>query len=148
VIPVQTATPENLVLIGFMGSGKSSVGRLLAKELGFQFLDTDQIIVDRSGRQISDIFASEGEPAFRILETEVLRSLLHLRRCVISTGEAPFFRNTTWRCFARWVSSYASRRQKTFFRTRFTKHETPTAAIGKSEGNALQAHSRTQRPLQ
>jgi len=83
---VQPSTPENLVLIGFMGSGKSSVGRLAAKELGFQFLDTDQIIVERSGRQISEIFASDGEAAFRTLETEVIGSLLHLRRCIISTG--------------------------------------------------------------
>jgi shikimate kinase len=78
--------PENLVLIGFMGSGKSSVGRLTAKALGFQFLDTDQMIVERTGRQISEIFATDGEAAFRAIETEVIGSLAHMRRCVISTG--------------------------------------------------------------
>lgn len=78
--------PDNLVLIGFMGSGKSSVGRLAAKALGFQFLDTDQTIVERSGRPISEIFATDGEAGFRALETEVIASLAHIGRCVISTG--------------------------------------------------------------
>jgi shikimate kinase len=77
---------ENIVLVGFMGSGKSSIGRLLARRLGFQFLDTDQLVVDRAGMEISEIFATVGEPAFRELETSVLISVSHLRRCVIATG--------------------------------------------------------------
>ena len=84
-----TASPEppkNLVLVGFMGSGKSSVGRLAAKALGFQFTDTDQIVIDRAGRQISDIFETEGEAAFRGLETEAIESLVHTERHVVSTG--------------------------------------------------------------
>lgn len=84
-----TASPEapkNLVLVGFMGSGKSSVGRLAAKALGFQFTDTDQIVIDRAGRQISDIFETEGEAAFRALETEAIESLVHTERYVVSTG--------------------------------------------------------------
>jgi shikimate kinase len=83
---VDTPPPENVVLIGFMGSGKSSIGRLAAKALGYQFVDTDQLIVERSGRQISEIFAEDGEEAFRELETAVIRSLVHLNRSVISTG--------------------------------------------------------------
>ena len=78
--------PDNLVLIGFMGSGKSSVGKLTARALGFQFFDTDQAIVERAGRPISAIFETDGEAAFRALETEVIVSLGHLHRCVISTG--------------------------------------------------------------
>ncbi len=81
-----TPHSDNLVLIGFMGSGKSSVGRLAAKALGFQFIDTDQAVVDRTGRQIAEIFATDGEAAFRVLETEAIASLAHLHRCVISTG--------------------------------------------------------------
>lgn len=77
---------ENIVLVGFMGSGKSSIGRLLARRLGFQFLDTDQLVIDRAGMEISDIFARYGEPAFREMETSVLLSVSHLRRCVIATG--------------------------------------------------------------
>ena len=78
--------PKNLVLVGFMGSGKSSVGRLAAKALGFQFTDTDQIVVDRAGRQISDIFQTDGEAAFRTLETNAIESLVHSERYVVSTG--------------------------------------------------------------
>jgi shikimate kinase len=78
--------PENVILVGFMGSGKTAIGKLASKLLKFQFLDTDQIIVERSGRQISEIFSIEGEAFFRKLETTVLESLSHLNRCVISTG--------------------------------------------------------------
>lgn len=79
-------TRQNLVLIGFMGSGKSTIGRLVARRMGFQFLDTDQLIVDRVGMAIPDLFALRGETAFRALETSVLESLAHLNRCVIATG--------------------------------------------------------------
>lgn len=77
---------ENLVLIGFMGSGKSSVGRIAAKALGFQFIDTDQLITERTGKQISEIFATEGEETFRALETSALEEFLDRVHCVISTG--------------------------------------------------------------
>lgn len=85
--------PENVILIGFMGSGKTSIGRLAAKALGFQFIDTDQLVVERCGRQISEIFTEDGEEAFRELETSVLRSLVHLNRCVISTGGGAVIRS-------------------------------------------------------
>ena len=77
---------ENIVLTGFMGSGKSAVGRLIAKRLRFQFVDTDQLIVKRSGMPISEIFAQHGEEYFRDLETAELESLDHLRQSVIATG--------------------------------------------------------------
>ena len=53
--------PTNIVLIGFMGSGKSSIGRLVAARLGFQFVDTDALLVERDGRAIAEIFAREGK---------------------------------------------------------------------------------------
>ncbi len=77
---------ENIVLTGFMGSGKSAVGRLVAKRLRFRFVDTDALIVERAGMPISDIFAQLGEEHFRDLETAVLESLGNARQCVISTG--------------------------------------------------------------
>jgi len=80
------APRENIVLVGFMGSGKSSIGRSIAKKLGFQFVDTDYIIQERSGRSISEIFQASGEEAFRVLETRALESLRHLKRCVVATG--------------------------------------------------------------
>jgi shikimate kinase len=76
----------NIVLIGFMGSGKSSIGRMVAKRMGFQFVDTDKVIVERAGMAIPAIFAQEGEERFRDLETAAIESLAHCSRCVIATG--------------------------------------------------------------
>ena len=73
---------DNIVLIGFMGSGKTTVGRELAKCLGMDFLDTDTYIEERAGKSITDIFAEDGEDAFRKLETEVLE---YLRDTVVNT---------------------------------------------------------------
>ena len=77
---------NNIVLIGFMGSGKTSIGRLVALRLGFQFVDTDAIIVERAGLQVPEIFARHGEDWFRDQESAALRSLSILNRAVISTG--------------------------------------------------------------
>ncbi len=77
---------ENLVLAGFMGCGKSSVGRLAAELLGFSFVDTDALIEKRAGKRISDIFEQEGEPAFRKLERELVAELKDGSRMVVSTG--------------------------------------------------------------
>ena len=79
---------DNIVLIGFMGSGKSTVGRMLARALRFQFLDTDQIVEDRARMSIKQIFAGpQGEAGFRDRETAALESLLvATHRHVIATG--------------------------------------------------------------
>ena len=78
--------PENIVLIGFMGSGKSSVGRLLARRLRFQFLDTDMLVAERAGMTIPEIFKQHGEQRFRERESAVLESLLGMKRRVVATG--------------------------------------------------------------
>jgi shikimate kinase len=78
--------PSNIALIGFMGTGKTSVGRLVAEALGFKFLDTDELIQSRTGRTIADIFAKEGELAFRALERQVVQELSTHEKTVISTG--------------------------------------------------------------
>lgn len=77
---------ENIVLIGFMGAGKSSVGRLLAKRLDRCFVETDDLIVAREGRSIPEIFRAEGEPRFRQLEADLLEALRLKRGEVIVTG--------------------------------------------------------------
>jgi len=77
---------ENIVLIGLMGCGKTSVGRTVANMLGFQFLDTDHLIIEEAGRPIPAIFASEGEAGFRLRESAALRRLIGRRHCVIATG--------------------------------------------------------------
>lgn len=62
-----------ITLTGFMGSGKSTVGRLLADALGCPFLDLDDLVVKKAGKTIPEIFAEEGEPAFRLLEARLLK---------------------------------------------------------------------------
>ncbi|HSH92758.1 MAG TPA: shikimate kinase, partial [Roseimicrobium sp.] len=77
---------ENIALIGFMGTGKSSVGRFIATELGFTFVDTDELIESRCGRRINDIFAQQGEPHFRGLERQLVTEMESWKKTVISTG--------------------------------------------------------------
>ncbi len=77
---------KNIVLTGFMGTGKSTVGVLLAKKLGRKFIDSDTVIIEREGRSISDIFATDGEKYFRQVESDVIYELSCLSGCVIATG--------------------------------------------------------------
>ena len=76
----------NIVLVGFMGTGKTSVGRRLATQLRMRYVDTDDIIERDSGRRISNIFEEDGEAAFRELESEAVRKVSKLYNYVISTG--------------------------------------------------------------
>jgi len=76
----------NIALIGFMGCGKSSVGQLVAEHLEFDFVDTDTLIEQLAGMSIGRIFSTEGEAAFRELETRVVNELAHRQRTVIATG--------------------------------------------------------------
>lgn len=78
--------PENIVLVGFMGSGKSTVGRILAKRLQFRFVDTDKLVEQRAVMTIPDMFARHGESVFREKETAALTSLSGERQHVIATG--------------------------------------------------------------
>ena len=77
---------KNIVLIGMMGCGKSTVGRLLARRLGRELVDTDAHIEEREGRSIPDIFAQEGEAHFRALELALCRELSGREGLVIACG--------------------------------------------------------------
>ena len=77
---------DNVVIVGFMGAGKSVCGRLLARRLGRCFVETDDMIVSRDGRAIPEIFRQSGEETFRRLEGEVLEALALKSGDVISTG--------------------------------------------------------------
>jgi shikimate kinase len=77
---------RNIILVGFMGSGKSSVGRELARRLGFRFIDTDTTIRQKHKKSIPDIFASFGEPFFRDEENKALRDLQDIDHMVVATG--------------------------------------------------------------
>ena len=76
----------NIVLVGFMGTGKTSVGRRLATQLRMRYVDTDDIIERDSGRRISNIFEEDGEAAFRELESEAVLKVSKQHNSVISTG--------------------------------------------------------------
>ncbi|MEX5286035.1 shikimate kinase [Selenomonas sputigena] len=77
---------KNIVLIGFMGTGKTSTGRLLANRLGRAFVDLDSKIEEEEGRTIPEIFKSEGEPYFRAREKDMVKRMAARRGSVISTG--------------------------------------------------------------
>ncbi len=77
---------DRLILIGFMCSGKSTVGRLAAERLGWDFVDFDEAIEDRTGKRIADIFSEDGEDFFRGLEAEITRQVAELRHVVLAPG--------------------------------------------------------------
>jgi shikimate kinase len=77
---------KNIFLTGFMGCGKTSVGRVLSERLGYRFVDLDEAIVAEAGVSIKEIFASQGEPAFRQLESQVLQRVALGAGIVVSTG--------------------------------------------------------------
>jgi len=79
-----------VVLVGFMGSGKTSVGRELARKLGADFVDVDERIERAAGKPIRDIFSAEGEPAFREREKAALREALSVPGRVVATGGGAF----------------------------------------------------------
>jgi shikimate kinase len=84
-----------VVLVGFMGSGKTSVGRVLARRLGYGFEDLDRRVEERDGRSIAQIFRDEGEEAFREREREEARAVSRLRDRVVATGGGAFARPDT-----------------------------------------------------
>lgn len=86
----------NLYLVGMMGCGKSTIGKILAKQLGYQFFDTDSVIEQVTGRSITEIFTTEGEAAFRELESQVLAELSARTRLAIATGGGIVLRQMNW----------------------------------------------------
>lgn len=94
-------------LIGFMGSGKTTVGRKLAKKLHFNFIDTDQMIEEQTGLSVSKIFSQEGEDYFRELERHVLTQTFECNNYVISTGGGmPCFYDNMQRLLANGLVIY------------------------------------------
>lgn len=97
--------PERpLILTGFMGSGKSSVGRVLAESLNCPFIDLDAMVVAEAGKTINDIFATDGEAAFRALESACLERALRSGFSVIATGGGAVIAESS-RCLMRELGS-------------------------------------------
>lgn len=89
---------ENIVLCGMPGSGKSTVGAIISEKLGRPFFDTDDLIIEQTGKQISDIFAENGEQAFRDIEEEIIKEkVLSTSGAVISTGGGAILRENNVR---------------------------------------------------
>lgn len=86
----------NLYLIGLMGSGKTTVGQILAQQLNYRFFDTDTVIEQAAQQSVTEIFASSGEPAFRTLESQVLAELAAYRRLAIATGGGIVLDRKNW----------------------------------------------------
>jgi shikimate kinase len=86
----------NLYLIGMMGSGKTTVGRILAEQLGYRFVDTDALIEQVAEQTITQIFAESGEAVFRELETSVLSELSAYTRLAIATGGGIVTKQENW----------------------------------------------------
>ncbi|WP_375102680.1 shikimate kinase [Paenibacillus sp. RS8] len=77
---------KNIILVGMMATGKSTVGAILARELGYELVDLDHVIIETEGRSIAEIFAEDGEEYFRSVETAVLKRMLESENKLISTG--------------------------------------------------------------
>ncbi len=86
----------NLYLVGMMGSGKTTVGRLLATELGYSFIDTDAVIEQLTSKSITQLFAEQGEPKFRQIESKVLSEVCAYKNLTIATGGGIVLQRENW----------------------------------------------------
>ncbi len=93
---VELSKAGNIVLVGFMGSGKSSVGKELEALTGWRLIDLDALIVEQRGKSIPSIFADEGEGAFRDYESTALASLAEISGAIIATGGGIIGRPQNW----------------------------------------------------
>jgi shikimate kinase len=86
----------NLYLVGMMGAGKTTVGRLLAESLGYGFLDSDEVITKATSKSINQIFTEDGEDAFRQLESDVLGQICAFTRLTVATGGGIILKRENW----------------------------------------------------
>ncbi len=85
---------KNIILVGLMGAGKSTIGRNLAKQLGKEFYDSDRVIEERTGVDIATIFEIEGEQGFRDREEQVIKELCKMENIVLATGGGSILRES------------------------------------------------------
>ena len=129
---------ENIVLIGMPGSGKSTIGKLVAKALGKTFVDADQKLEETFGRSIPDIFAGDGEGAFRAMETQVLSQLGKQSGLVIATGGG---------CVTREENYPLLHQNGTVFCLKRELSKLPTNGRPLSQANPLAELYRVRKPL-
>ena len=83
---------KKIVLVGMMGSGKSTIGYLLSKKLGLKFIDTDHAIENQTGERIANIFKFKGEDYFRKIEEKITLKILKSENCIIALGGGSFLK--------------------------------------------------------
>jgi len=134
--------PPNISLIGFMGSGKTTVGRLLARRLGWRFVDTDEIVSRTAGKPIPVLFAEEGEEDFRARETQAVHGVAVGAEQVIATGGGAVLRpeNATALRSAGLVVWLTARPEVVVARTARRAAERPLLARAAEGADDLLAH--------
>ena len=91
---------DNIAIIGFMGSGKTTVGEILAERLEYRFFDLDRLIEVSEGRSIKDIFTEDGEEYFRNIESKIIRKIIKNNNCVFACGGGAILRRENMRMIA------------------------------------------------
>lgn len=126
-----------MILTGFMGTGKSASGRLLAEELGWDFLDLDEEVERAAGKSVARIFAEDGEPRFRDLEAEALAQALARTRVVVASGGGVLLREESRRRLAgRLVVNLDAPPEECVRRVRASSVERPLLAGREPEADA------------
>ena len=100
---------KKIVLVGMMGSGKSTIGYLLSKKLGLKFIDTDHAIENETGERIANIFKFKGEEYFRKIEEKITLKILKSENCIIALGGGSFLnanirREALSKCITIWLN--------------------------------------------
>lgn len=137
----------NLYLVGMMGSGKSSSGRPLAQQLGYGFVDADNVIEEVAGRSIPDLFEQEGEEGFRALESQVLQAIGQRHSLVVATGGGVVTRPQNWGVLHQGIVIWLDPPRETLMR-RLTDDSTPRPLLACPDPEeALQRLLEQRRPL-
>ncbi|MEO2068005.1 MAG: shikimate kinase [Desulfurobacteriaceae bacterium] len=127
-----------IILVGFMGSGKSTIGKLLSERLFLPFLDLDEEILKRTGMTIPTIFSKFGEDTFRELERETLLELLSAKECIISTGGgAPVYKDNMDKINESAVSVYLKAEFETLWDRISKDSNRPLVSLGKEKVREL-----------